>query len=40
MNDGLDLVVNAHPGIDDRSLRDVEREFLKCYSRLARRFRR
>lgn len=40
MNTGLDLVVNAHPGIDESSLEEIEREFLRCFRRLAGSFRR
>ena len=39
MDDGLDLVVNAHIGIDTTSALLVEKELLKCYSRLSRRLR-
>ena len=35
---GLDIVINAHPGIHEVAYRDLEREFLKNARRLARRF--
>jgi ribonuclease P protein component len=33
----LDLVINAHPSIVDRNLDELEQEFLRSFSRLARR---
>lgn len=32
----MDLVVNAHPGFCDRSLAEVEQEFMTTFSKLAR----
>lgn len=39
MGGGIDLVVNAHHGFDTGSMKQVEREFLRCYFELARRFK-
>jgi len=36
----MDLVVNAHPGIAERTLTQLEGEFLRCFAGLARRVRR
>lgn len=33
---GLDLVVNAHPSMRDRSLAEIEQEFMTTFSRLVR----
>ena len=33
----LDLVVNARPGIAERTVEQLEREFLECFERLVRR---
>lgn len=35
---GLDIVINAHPGIHEVAYRELEREFVKNARRLARRF--
>ena len=32
----MDLVVNAHPGMDERSLAEVEQEFMTTFLKLAR----
>ena len=37
---GLDVVVNAYPRIRERSVAELEHEFLSAYRRLARRFER
>ena len=39
MPDNVDLVVNAHVGIHERSFEQIEREFLRNVDRLVRRLR-
>jgi len=39
MPENIDLVVNAHPGIHERTLPEIEREFLLSVERLSRRLR-
>jgi ribonuclease P protein component len=39
LGEAVDVVVNAHPGIHERSYAEIEREFLDAFARLARRIR-